>query len=206
MVKSGTMKKQLILAALLLSAVVTFAQDAYEVAINYTPEKIEILPGVYEFMGKISGGADAGKDSYALSVNESLVKDVTGFLNSGNPQILYGPRLEKLVQKKIVEDYRQKRLEIERDIEQALAGAEEKDDKKELKAQLKSERKITKTAMKRLKDIVARYNVRAIYVYGRGSSKAAGAAPSGNLRQETGQPGTNERPAQNPPSGDGEPD
>lgn len=199
------MKKHFIAVALLLSAIATFAQDAYEVVINYVPEKIEILPDVYEFMGKISAGADAGKDSYALSVNESLVKDVIGFLNRGTPQILYGPRLEKLVQKKIIEDYRQKRLEIERDIKTSLAGTGDASEKKRLKATLESERKTTKNAVKRLKDIVARYNVRAIYVYGRGSSKSL-SIPIGDTRQETGQFDSGTHPAQNYTGDESEPD
>ncbi len=162
-----------VVLALVLSAVVTFAQDAYEVTINYIPERIEILPGVYEFMGKIATGADAGKDSYALSVNESLANPLVDSLTKGAPQILYGPRLEKLVQKKIIEDYRQKRLEIELDLQNEIAEAKGDStvDTKGLKAKLASERKITKNALKRLQEIVERYNVRAIYVYGRGSAK-----------------------------------
>lgn len=169
------MKKTIVFLAFMLSAVVAFAQDAYEVTINYIPERIEILPGVYEFMGKIAGGADVGKDSYALSVNEDLVNPLVDSLTKGAPQILYGPRLEKLVQKKIIEDYRQKRLGIELDLQKEIAEAKGDStiDVKSLKAELASERKITKNAMKRLQEIVERYNVRAIYVYGRGSVKGS---------------------------------
>lgn len=167
------MKKRLILVALVVSAVATFAQDAYKVVINYRPEQIEILPGVYEFLGEIAEGGDATKSSYALSVNENLVKDVAAQLEKNVPQVLYGPRLEKLVQKKIVEDYRQKRLEKERSIKTAIAAATDAKSKKALRVTLKAERKISKTSKKRLKDIVARYNVRAIYVYGRGTKRGA---------------------------------
>lgn len=171
------MKKAVMVAALIMSAMVTFAQDAYKVAIHYIPEKIEILPGVYELMGTVIDGSDAGKDSYALSVNENLVSQVTDSLNRHVSQVLYGPRLEKLVQKKIIEDYRQKRLELEKDLQMQIAEADSSD-KKSLRQELAAEKKMTKYAMGRLKEIVARYNVRAIYVYGRGNASVSPPNPS----------------------------
>lgn len=145
------------------------AQEGYHVAVNYKPEHIEILPNLYELFDTIVAGPDRGKPCYALSVNAGLIAEVRDSLEKGVRQVLYGPKLEKLVQQKIIEDYRQVRLEIEQDIQEELAETEDTLEKKKLKVTLKLEKKNTKNYLKRLKEITARYSVRAIYVYGRAS-------------------------------------
>lgn len=146
------------------------AQEGYKVAIRYIPEHIEILPGLFETFGTITGGKEDGKDAYALSVNSELMRQVADSVQKGNTQILFGPRLEKLVKDKIIADYQKIRTDIENGLKQQIAETDDAQEKSTLKQKLVLEQKNTKAYMKQLRQITERYKVRAIYVYGRQSS------------------------------------
>lgn len=166
------MKKLFVLCALLITitAKKTYAQDGYQVLIDLVPQKVEILPGAYELYGIIkNSGENAGKECYALSVNESLVTEVMDSVKAGKAQILFGPKFEKLIQKKIIDDYNQKRTEIEKKISDELASATGTTDKKKISEKLKLENKNSKEYIKRLTSITERYAARCIYVYSRGN-------------------------------------
>jgi hypothetical protein len=145
-----------------------YAQEGYHVLVDFVPEQIEILPNVYEMYGTIIAGPDSGKACYALSVNSVLVGEVRDSLIHHTSQILNGPKLEKLVQEKIIEDYRVVRFQLEKDLRKEIEDADSTE-KKSLQKELKLEQQNTKQYLKRLKLITERYTVRAIYVYGRKS-------------------------------------
>lgn len=153
------------------------AQEGYKVVIRYVPEHIEILPGLFETFGTISGGKEDGKDAYALSVNSGLMQQVADSVQKDSPQVLFGPKLEALVKEKIIGDYQKIRVDIENTLKTQIAESEDAKEKETLKKQLALEQKNTKTYMKRLRQITERYKVRAIYVYGRQSDAVINGGP-----------------------------
>ena len=152
-----------------LCAFGAFAQEGEHVVLRYKPENIEILPGVYEFFGTISGGADDRTECYALSVNEDLVAAIKDSLTKGKPQVLFGPRLEPLVQEKVIAEYQKKRNDIEKGIQDSISNTSIfKKAKYDLKKHLKDEQANTVAYVARLKKITERTKVRCIYIYGCG--------------------------------------
>ena len=154
------------------------AQEGYKVAIRYVPEQIEILPGLFETFGTITGGKEDGKDAYALSVNAALMSQLVDSVQKGSVQILFGPRLEKLVKDKVIADYQKIRTDIENALKEQLAETEDAQEKATLKQKLTLEQKNTRAYMKQLRQITERYKVRAIYVYGRQSSAVLNQDPN----------------------------
>lgn len=154
------------------------AQEGYKVAIRYVPENIEILPGLFETFGTITGGKENGKDAYALSVNSGLMQQVADSVQKGSMQILFGPRLEKLVKDKIIADYQKIRTDVENALKEEIAASEDAQEKTTLKQKLALEQKNTRAYMQQLRQITERYKVRAIYVYARQSSKVIDPEPT----------------------------
>ena len=167
--------KNLILALLLsIGGLTASAQDGLHVVINYRPEHIEILPDVFEFFGTIKGGPDDGHESYALSVNSELVESIIDSLGKGKPQILFGPKLEPLIQEKVLADYQKKRNEIEKSLRDSVANAPIlSKEKSTLKRRLEDEQKNTVIYVAQLKKIVERDKLRCIYIYGHGGTRSA---------------------------------
>jgi hypothetical protein len=122
-----------------------------------------------------------GEEAYAISINESLVTDVQKSLNNGTPQILFGPKIEKLVIKMVIYDYQQIRTDIENNLKQQISSETDADKKASLKQELKLEQANTKAYIKRLRTIIERYKVRCIYVHGVGN---AGKTPINTLIDE----------------------
>jgi hypothetical protein len=120
------------------------AQEGYKVAIRYVPENIEILPGLFETFGTITGGKENGKDAYALSVNSGLMQQVADSVQKGSMQILFGPRLEKLVKDKIIADYQKIRTDVENALKEEIAASEDAQEKTTLKQKLALEQKNTR--------------------------------------------------------------
>ncbi len=151
----------------------TKAQEGYLVDVRYKPETIEILPGVYEFFGTIVGtsiiGKDIGKESYALTMNTKLAKEVADSVTAGKPQFLWGPKLEKLVQEKVIADYRKIRTDIENGLKKKISETKKIVEKSKIRKLLIIEESNTETYMARLNEIVERANVRCVYIYGWGT-------------------------------------
>lgn len=171
------MKKVMGMWLLLVTGLMMHAQEGFHVSIIYKPERIEIVPHVFQFYGTIVQSKDKksnGEEAYAISVNEGLVTDVQSALEKGKPQILFGPKIEKLVVKMIIDDYKQIRTDIENDLKEQISNEEELGEKAPLRARLKLEKANTKVYVKRLKTIIQRYKVRCIYVHGVGNEVMKG--------------------------------
>ncbi|MEI8224201.1 MAG: hypothetical protein WCG20_03710 [bacterium] len=161
------------LAGICLMACMVFlaqAQEGYTVAIRYVPEQIEILPGLFETFGTITGGKEDGKDAYALSVDSALMSQLVDSVQKGSVQILFGPRLEKLVKNNVIARYQKIRTDLENSLKEEIAASEDAQEKSTLKKKLVLEQRNTKLYMSQLRQITERDKVRAIYVYGRQSS------------------------------------
>lgn len=142
------------------------AQDGYHVLISGLPEKIQIVPGVYEFFGEITDGPDAEKGCYALSINEALAGAVKDSVARGISQSLFGPKFENLVKDMAVSDYQKKRKEIEKSVEDSISHAKFlSGDWFRLKKTLKDEQKNTVDYVTELRTITDRMKLRCIYIY-----------------------------------------
>ena len=164
------MKRVIVILLFASIAINAKAQDGYLIGVRYNPETIEILPGVYELFGTIVSGKDIGKESYAITMNGKLAKEVADSVTAGKPQFLWGPKLEKLVQEKVIADYRKIRTDVENSLKKKISETKNLIEKTKIKKQLVVEQQNTETYMARLSEIVERANVRCIYIYGWGDS------------------------------------
>lgn len=182
------MKKLLsILTLVVLISAFANAQDGVQLYLDMKPEKIEILPGVFELYGKQytvnpDGSLKFVANKYALTVNKAFADSVADRLQKGEMVFLHGPFMEELVQDKCIEDYIAQREAIEKTATETADEA-----KKSLKAinpfkfkQRKVARQELKTARATLaleqantiknvsrlkKKLVQRQGKAAIYIY-----------------------------------------
>ncbi len=162
------------------------AQDGAQLYLDMLPEKIEILPGVYEFYGKEytqnpDGTLKFVANKYALTVNKALADSALKHLKKNEMVFLHGPFLEQLVQEKCIRDYAEVRTAIEKTARQKVSDAEStlkaikatdhkarKVARQELKtaeAELLLEQQNTVKNLAVLQKIVQRKGSGAIYIY-----------------------------------------
>ena len=160
------------------------AQEGFHVSIQYKPERIEIVPHVFQLYGTIVQSKDGKYDkleAYAITMNEEVITSVQRELKNGVPQVLFGPSIEKLVIQMVIDDYKQFCTDRENSLKKSIDEETDAGKKADLKKQLKREQASNKANIKRLKTIIERYKVRCIYVHGVGKESAA---PSGGNNDE----------------------
>lgn len=179
------MKKLLVFILVATAAFKAGAQEhGIQVQMDMVPRNIEILPGVYEFFGKVMSLDEKGKlvyssDSYAITIEQDLADEIIKDAKAEKMIYLYGPQLEDLAQKMCINRYEKKRKDLEDTLTVRLAEA--KTALKNVKAF--HSRKTAKQAVKnaeellikeqansieyiaQLRDIVKRKNTTCMYIY-----------------------------------------